>query len=114
MALACLWGVAEKARRWLSGVTSCRNDRRLELGDFEGCHDGARKSRCSGCCDCVIVVLKLRDARAGAHALCVVCGVGSALRHLLETFIVVDLIDLVCRRCLLRQDASLSPSRLDW
>jgi hypothetical protein len=62
----------------------------------------------------VFVVLKLRDAMAGAQTLCAVCGRGSALRHVLETFIVVDIVDLVCRRCLLRQDASVSPSRLDW
>lgn len=68
-----------------------RGTLRLELDDLADCHDGARKSRNSGCCDCMFEVLKLRDATAGAHALCAFCGRGRALRHLLETFIVADM-----------------------
>ena len=58
--------VVERARR--EGAFLWRG-RRLELGDFAAeCHEGARKSRNSGCWAWVLVVVKLRDETAGAHA----------------------------------------------
>ena len=61
----------------------------LGLETLFDCHDGARKSRKSGCCDCAAEALKLRTAATGAHAFCTLCGDGSALRHLLDTFMVM-------------------------
>jgi hypothetical protein len=95
-AMACREGVVERARRWVVGTAFLWSGRRVELGDFADCQDGARKSRNSGCCAWVLEVVKLRDEAAGAHARCVFLGVESALRHLLETFIVVDIIRIVC------------------
>jgi hypothetical protein len=63
------------------------------LCDFSGCHDGARKSRNNGCCDCMFEVLKLRYAVAGAHAMCALRE-ESAFRHLFEMLIVVDMLAL--------------------
>jgi hypothetical protein len=73
------------------------------LGALGDCHDGARKSRNSGCCGCVFVVLKVRLDAAGAHALCAFFDVERARRHLFEAFIVVDMIRVVCRCCCVSQ-----------
>lgn len=111
-ALACFALVLEKARRLLCRTSSLRGDRRCVLGDLEDCHDGARKSRNSGCCDCMDV-LKLREAMAGAHALCAFCGWCSALRYVLEIFIVFDIVGEVfqvavfCKMYCLASDARL-------
>jgi hypothetical protein len=98
-ATACLGRVVESARRWLREVASLGNDRKAELGDLGDCHDGARKSRNSGCCGCVVDVLKVRLDAAGAHARCAFVGVESARRHLLDAFIVVDMITMVRSWC---------------
>ena len=95
----------ESVRRWLREATFLCNDRRLELGDMGDCHDGARKSRNSGCCGCVVDVLKVRGAVAGAHAFCAFFGVESARRHLLEAFIVVDMINMARSWCCVLQMA---------
>jgi hypothetical protein len=98
-AMACREGVVVRARRWDVGTAFVWSGREVELGDFADfadCQDGARKSRNNGCCAWVLEVVKLRDEAAGAHARCVFLGVESALRHLLETFIVVDIIRIVC------------------
>lgn len=79
--------------------------RRVELGDFADCHDGARKSRNSGCCAWVFEVLKLRYVAAGAHARCVFFEVERALRHLLEAVIVVDIICVACIGWCVSQEA---------
>jgi hypothetical protein len=67
----------------------------LEFVGLCDCHDGARKSKNNCWCDCTPDVLKLRTAAVGAHALCRLYGEGNALRHLLETFIVVIIIGVV-------------------
>ena len=81
------------------------SDRRVELGDFADCHDGARKSRNSGCCAWVFEVLKLRYEAAGAHDRCAFFVVERALRHLLEAAIVVDMDRVVCVSWCMSQEA---------
>lgn len=100
--MACLEGVVERARReeMFLGI-----DRKVELGGFADCHDGARKSSNSGCCAWVFEVLKLRYEAAGVHDLCAFFEVESALRHLLEAAIVVDMICAVCVGCSVSQEA---------
>jgi hypothetical protein len=97
MAFACLGIEADSARRWILGAKSFRSDRMLECVGLFDCHDGARKSRNNGWCDCAVEALKLRTAATGAHALYALCGEGKDLRHLLETFIVVKVIGVGCR-----------------
>lgn len=101
-AMACLEGVVERARREEMFLGS---DRKVELGEFADCHDGARKSSNSGCCAWVFEVLKLRYEAAGAHDLCAFFEVESALRHLFEAVIVVDMICAVCVGCSVSQEA---------
>jgi hypothetical protein len=96
MAFACLGVEADNARRWILGARSFRRDRMLKFVGLLDCHDGARKSKNSGCCDCTLDALKLRTAATGAHVLYARCGEGSALRHLLVTFIVVAMIGVGC------------------
>ena len=114
-AMACLGLVVERARRWCVGTELFWSDRRVELGDLADCHDGARKSRNSGCCAWVFEVLKLRYEAAGAHDRCAFFVVERALRHLLEAAIVVDMVRGVCelvyvaRSCWCRLQYSL-----DW
>ena len=88
-------------------VTFLWSGPRVELGDFADCHNGARKSRNSGCCAWVFEVLKLRYVAAGTHARCVFCGVERALRHLLEAVIVVDIICVACMGWCVSQEAVL-------
>ena len=95
-AMACLAGVVERARRWVLRVAFLWSGRRVELGDFADRHDGARKSRNSGCCAWVLEVLKLRYEAAGAHARCALFEVERALRHLLGAVIVVDIVRVMC------------------
>lgn len=107
--------VVERARPWMVvGVVFLWRGRSVALGDFAECHDGARKSRNSGCCAWVLEVLKLRYEAAGAHALCAFFDVGSALRHLLEAVIVVDML-VWCIGCCVSQEALAFASKvLDW
>ena len=87
------------------GTESLSSDRRVELGDFADCHDGARKSRNSGCCAWVFEVLKLRYEAAGAHDRCAFFVVERALRHLPEAAIVVDMVRMVCVSWCMSQEA---------
>jgi hypothetical protein len=105
-AMACRGVVVERARRWwVVGTAFLWSDRKVELGDFADCHDGARKSRNSGCCAWVFEVLKLRYEAAGAHDRCAFFEVESALKHLLEAIIGVDMICVVCVCCCVSQEA---------
>ena len=93
--MACRGDVVERARRGVVSTALLWSDRRVELGDLADCHDGARKSRNSGCCAWVFEVLKLRYVAASAHDRCAFFKVESALRHLLEAVIVVDIVCVV-------------------
>ena len=104
-AMACRVVVVERARRWVVGTAFLWSDRRVELGDFAVCHDGARKSRNSGCCAWVFEVVKLRYEAAGAHERCTFFELGSTRRHLLEAAIGVDMICVVCVCCCVSQEA---------
>lgn len=105
-AMACRGVVVERARWWcVVGTAFLWSDRKVELGDFADCHDGARKSRNSGCCAWVFEVLKLRYEAAGAHDRCAFFGLDSARRHLLEAAIGVDMICVVCMCCCVLQEA---------
>lgn len=113
--MACRGDVVERARRWVVGTAFLCSDRKVELGDFADCHDGARKSRNSGCCAWVFEVLKLRHEAAGAHGRCAFFELESARRHLLEAVIVVDMICVVCVGCCVCcKKLFVSPPVLDW
>ena len=101
-AMACLEGVVERARREEMFLGS---DRKVELGEFADCHDGARKSSNSGCCAWVFEVLKLRYEAAGAHDRCAFFVVERAVRHLLEAAIVVDMVRVVYVSWCMSQEA---------
>lgn len=96
-AFACRGAEAERARCWIAGVSLVRGERRLELcaGDFRACHEGARKSRYSGCC--ALTVLKLRAAKVSGGAWRAWRGDESVRKHCLEAFIVGDMFDVVFR-----------------
>lgn len=53
-------------------------------------------------------MLRLRAAVVGAQTFCVLCGEGSALKHLRETFIAVDMVGVFEEGCCRSQDG-LSP-----
>ena len=95
--MAAWGGVVERARREVLRVAVLWSGRRAEMGDFpDDCHEGARKSRNSGCCAWVFEVVKVRVEAAGAHARGAFFVAESARRHFVEAVIVVGMVRVVC------------------